>query len=356
MKVFITLGLFLSLGLLAQCAPQEKPAVPKAPSQPSLLENFNEVNPDGTYKFGYKASDGTFKSETKDKNGVVTGKYGFIDGDGQLKVVEYSSQNGTGFELLGAEQPTSIPAEASPASINQQQQQQQQFNPQPAVPTAQASASSQSSSPSSAPVKLSPQQLQAFQQAQQPPPTQNQLLTLQAQQNRIQAAQNAAKIARTQQVLSPQQQQQQLQQQQQQQGRQPTPFQGNPIQQQQQQQQQQPLTEQQILALQGRQPSAFQINSNQRQQVPQFSGQVQPQAQPQAVPQTRSQPAQTLAPLELTQEQLDFLSRQRQQISVVQDQIANARKAGAEFQLPSPFAPQAPAQQQRPLPGGVSPF
>eukprot|EP00094_Tigriopus_californicus_P008313 TCALIF_08009-PA protein Name:"Protein of unknown function" AED:0.33 eAED:0.33 QI:26/0.66/0.5/0.75/1/1/4/0/255 len=203
MKVFITLGLFLSLGLLAQCAPQEKPAVPKAPSQPSLLENFNEVNPDGTYKFGYKASDGTFKSETKDKNGVVTGKYGFIDGDGQLKVVEYSSQNGTGFELLGAEQPTSIPAEASPASINQQQQQQQQFNPQPAVPTAQASASSQSSSPSSAPVKLSPQQLQAFQQAQQPPPTQNQLLTLQAQQNRIQAAQNAAKIARTQQAANP---------------------------------------------------------------------------------------------------------------------------------------------------------
>lgn len=67
-----TLGLFLSLGLMAQSAPQETPA--PVSDEPSLLENFSEVNPDGTYKFGYKASDGTFKSETKDKNGVVTGK------------------------------------------------------------------------------------------------------------------------------------------------------------------------------------------------------------------------------------------------------------------------------------------
>ena len=41
---------------------------------PELIKNFNEVNDDGTYVFGYEASDGTFKIESKDLDGIVTGK------------------------------------------------------------------------------------------------------------------------------------------------------------------------------------------------------------------------------------------------------------------------------------------
>lgn len=261
----------------------------------------------------------------------LIGKYGFIDGDGQLKVVEYSSQNGTGFELVGGDQATPAPAQAAPAPLPQQQQptpdaSPAQFNPLPAVPSVQAPLP-QTPNQSQGPVQLSPQQFQAFQQAQQPLPTQSQLLTLQAQQNRIQAAQNAVHSAQGQPILTPQQQQQ-------------------------------PLTEQQILALQGRQPSSNQVNPNQFQQPAQFPGQTQAQPQfKQAVPQSRSQSIQTIPPVRLSQEQLDFLDRQRKQIAGIQDQIAEARKTGAEFRLPSPFAPQPQLQQpQRSLPESVNPF
>ena len=42
-------------------------------SAPVIIENFNDVNEDGSYTFGYKASDGTFKKETRDLEGNVKG-------------------------------------------------------------------------------------------------------------------------------------------------------------------------------------------------------------------------------------------------------------------------------------------
>ena len=62
-----------------------------------IIKQVNEINEDGSYTVGYEASDGTFKLETKDAEGNVKGKYGFLDENGEIKIVEYSANNSTGF-------------------------------------------------------------------------------------------------------------------------------------------------------------------------------------------------------------------------------------------------------------------
>merc|ERR1711874_628552 len=85
-----------------------------------IVKQVNEINEDGSYSVGYEASDGTFKLETRDTEGNVEGKYGFIDENGELKVVEYSSNNSTGFstDLTGpvdTSVPPALPLVADPA-------------------------------------------------------------------------------------------------------------------------------------------------------------------------------------------------------------------------------------------------
>lgn len=53
----------------------------------TILKQIHQVNDDGTYTFGYENTDGTFRAENKDANGLVTGKYGYIDQNGQLQVL-----------------------------------------------------------------------------------------------------------------------------------------------------------------------------------------------------------------------------------------------------------------------------
>merc|ERR1711874_875679 len=85
-----------------------------------IVKQVNEINEDGSYSVGYEASDGTFKLETRDTEGNVEGKYGFIDENGELKVVEYSSNNSTGFSTdltgpLDTSVPPALPLVADPA-------------------------------------------------------------------------------------------------------------------------------------------------------------------------------------------------------------------------------------------------
>merc|ERR1712001_785404 len=63
-----------------------------------IVKQVNEINEDGSYTVGYEASDGSFRLETKDAEGNVEGKYGFLDADGEIKIVEYSANNSTGFQ------------------------------------------------------------------------------------------------------------------------------------------------------------------------------------------------------------------------------------------------------------------
>ena len=54
------------------------------------LNNFR-LNDDGSYTYGYEASDGTFKLETRFADGTVQGKYGYIDANGEVKIIEYGA-------------------------------------------------------------------------------------------------------------------------------------------------------------------------------------------------------------------------------------------------------------------------
>merc|ERR1719464_1449824 len=77
----------------------EQPEVPTtttgAPT--AILNQINEINDDGTYTVGYEATDGTFKLETRDEEGNVEGKYGYLNEEGEIVIVEYSANNSTGF-------------------------------------------------------------------------------------------------------------------------------------------------------------------------------------------------------------------------------------------------------------------
>merc|ERR1712223_1172254 len=63
-----------------------------------IVKQVNEINEDGSYTVGYDSSDGSFRLETKDAEGNVEGKYGFLDENGEIKIVEYSPNNSTGFQ------------------------------------------------------------------------------------------------------------------------------------------------------------------------------------------------------------------------------------------------------------------
>merc|ERR1712128_228698 len=79
--------------VVSQKIPESTTAAPV-----EILKQVNDINEDGSYTVGYEASDGTFKLETRDAHGNVEGKYGFIDDNGDIKIVEYSSNNSTGFK------------------------------------------------------------------------------------------------------------------------------------------------------------------------------------------------------------------------------------------------------------------
>lgn len=51
------------------------------------------MNDDGSYTIGYEADDGSFKIESRDVLGNVKGTYGYVDEDGEIKRVSYSTSN-----------------------------------------------------------------------------------------------------------------------------------------------------------------------------------------------------------------------------------------------------------------------
>merc|ERR1712168_807033 len=66
----------------------------------AILKQINEHNEDGSYTYGYEASDGTFKLETRFVDGTVQGKYGYIDANGDVKIIEYGA-DAMGFQPEG---------------------------------------------------------------------------------------------------------------------------------------------------------------------------------------------------------------------------------------------------------------
>lgn len=72
-----------------------KPRTKEAPRAPPVqtIRNYNKVNDDGSFTFGYEAADGSFKEETRGTDCVVRGKYGYVDPDGNKREFTYVSGN-----------------------------------------------------------------------------------------------------------------------------------------------------------------------------------------------------------------------------------------------------------------------
>lgn len=75
---------------LASRARQE--TAPKTPPV-QTIRNYNKINDDGSFTFGYEAADGSFKEETRGTDCVVRGKYGYVDPDGNKREFTYVSGN-----------------------------------------------------------------------------------------------------------------------------------------------------------------------------------------------------------------------------------------------------------------------
>eukprot|EP00095_Tigriopus_kingsejongensis_P008907 maker-scaffold1538_size36768-snap-gene-0.12 protein:Tk08907 transcript:maker-scaffold1538_size36768-snap-gene-0.12-mRNA-1 annotation:"hypothetical protein AaeL_AAEL003041" len=72
-----------------------------APPPVEILRQINDQHEDGSYTYGYEAADGSFKLETRFPDGLVQGKYGYVDIDsGELKVIEYGADM-MGFQPVG---------------------------------------------------------------------------------------------------------------------------------------------------------------------------------------------------------------------------------------------------------------
>lgn len=56
-------------------------------SAAEILKQIHHVNDDGSYVFGFEASDGSFRIENRAVDGQVTGRYGYIDSNGELQTL-----------------------------------------------------------------------------------------------------------------------------------------------------------------------------------------------------------------------------------------------------------------------------
>lgn len=50
-----------------------------------ILSQINDINEDGSYTFGYESADGSFRIESRDVDGFVSGKYGYVDVNGEVQ-------------------------------------------------------------------------------------------------------------------------------------------------------------------------------------------------------------------------------------------------------------------------------
>ena len=90
----------------------EKPVV-------TILKQINQLNLDGSYTYGFEASDGTFRVETRDIKGNVKGKYGYLDEFGEVKTVEYAAGKDAGFNAHGHHIPVpAVPVTSSRGNVD----------------------------------------------------------------------------------------------------------------------------------------------------------------------------------------------------------------------------------------------
>lgn len=106
---------------LSPKARQESPKTPPV----QTIRNYNKINDDGSFTFGYEAADGSFKEETRGTDCVVRGKYGYVDPDGNKREFTYVSGNPCDPNAISEEEDDikdkSIEGENIPANIPRRQ-------------------------------------------------------------------------------------------------------------------------------------------------------------------------------------------------------------------------------------------
>lgn len=89
---------------------QSKEELAEAESKDKLeiVKQIKKINNDGSYTIGYEADDGSFKIESRDVQGNIKGTYGFVDDDGEVKRVSYSTKNSSSESVTKTEPSTSV--------------------------------------------------------------------------------------------------------------------------------------------------------------------------------------------------------------------------------------------------------
>lgn len=80
---------------LSQTTSKEELVEAESKDKLEIVKQIKKVNDDGSYTIGYEADDGSFKIESRDVLGNIKGTYGFVDDDGEVKRVTYSTTNTT---------------------------------------------------------------------------------------------------------------------------------------------------------------------------------------------------------------------------------------------------------------------
>lgn len=85
-------------------AEKEELAEAESKDKLEIVKQIKKVNDDGSYTIGYEADDGSFKIESRDVQGNIKGTYGYVDDDGEVKRVSYSTTNTS--EVVAKVEPT----------------------------------------------------------------------------------------------------------------------------------------------------------------------------------------------------------------------------------------------------------
>lgn len=84
-----------------------------------IIKQIKKVNEDGSYTIGYEADDGTFKIESRDVLGNIKGTYGYIDENGEIKRVSYSTNSGSEIVPLKSSETSELSSSSSSSSVVQ---------------------------------------------------------------------------------------------------------------------------------------------------------------------------------------------------------------------------------------------
>ena len=67
----------------------------------TIVENTHTVGEDGSYSYGWRSSDGSFKKETRLVTGEVSGEFGYKDAAGDIIITRYGVNTDTQFGFKG---------------------------------------------------------------------------------------------------------------------------------------------------------------------------------------------------------------------------------------------------------------